>query len=73
VQLHEDGTPAGETDPPEDATFVLSDHRAFTDDEQVVLEAVADRRVSLGPLALHADQAMVVANNWLDTEGFESY
>jgi tRNA (pseudouridine54-N1)-methyltransferase len=73
VQLHEDGTPAGETVPPEDATFVLSDHRTFTDDEAAVLEAVAERQVSLGPLALHADQTVAVANNWLDTDGFEQY
>jgi tRNA (pseudouridine54-N1)-methyltransferase len=73
VPLDEAGPPAGETDPPADATFVLSDHQEFTDDERAVLAEVADRRVSLGPVALHADQAVTVAHNWLDTEGFAVY
>lgn len=73
VQLHEDGVAAGETEPPETPVFVLSDHQEFTPDEQSLLDEVADQRVSLGPASIHADQAVAVANNWVDTEGYERY
>jgi tRNA (pseudouridine54-N1)-methyltransferase len=73
VQLHEDGDPAAEVAPPADPTLVLSDHREFTDTEAAVLDEVAGHRVSLGPRAVHADQAVAVANNWLDTDGFRRY
>ena len=73
VELHEDGDPVVEVDPPDDATFVLSDHRDFTDDETDLLAERADERVTLGPERLHADQAITVAHNWLDTAGFSRY
>lgn len=72
VELHGEGTPAVETEPPADPVFVLSDHRNFTADERALLDDVADRRVSLGPRRLHGNQAITVAHNWLDTGGFES-
>jgi tRNA (pseudouridine54-N1)-methyltransferase len=69
VWLHEDGAPApaAETTPPTDPTFVVSDHREFTDDEAALLSERADRRVSLGPRAVHADDAVALAHNWVDT------
>lgn len=73
VLLHGDGDPVADVEPPSDPAFVLSDHHAFTDAER---ERVVDRgasAVSLGPRPLHADQAVVVAHNWLDTGGFETY
>lgn len=73
VQLHADGDPAVAVDPPADPVFVLSDHREFTDEEAALLDDVADRRLSLGPNALHADQAVTVAHNYLDTAGFTDY
>lgn len=73
VQLHEDGTAVTELAPPPAATFVLSDHRSFADDEQALLDAHADERVRLGPTRLHADQAIVVAHNYLDTDGYTRY
>lgn len=69
VQLHEDGAAFPEVEPPADATFVLSDHRDFTVDEAAALETHADVRVSLGPTALHADQAIAVVQNRLDLLG----
>lgn len=77
VALHEDGAPvtdwdpfgAGEPDP--DVGFVLSDHRSFADRERDLLDEHARRRVRLGPEALHADQAIVVAHHFLDTRGYE--
>jgi len=73
VQLHEAGDPATAVDPPGEAVFVLSDHREFTAAEADLLAERADERVRLGPERLHADQAITVAHNWLDTEGFTRY
>jgi len=73
VHLHADGTPVVEMDPPTDPVFVLSDHREFTERERDLLAERADRRVSLGPRALHADDAITVAHNYLDTDGFRTY
>jgi tRNA (pseudouridine54-N1)-methyltransferase len=73
VRLHEDGDPPGEVDPPDHPTFVLSDHREFTDAESDLLAEVADERVRLGPVALHADDAVAVAHNWLDTGGYRDF
>jgi tRNA (pseudouridine54-N1)-methyltransferase len=71
--LHEDGRPVVDVEPPTDPLFVLSDHRNFGDDEADLLTDVADERVSLGPEALHADGAITVAHNWLDTAGYRDY
>jgi tRNA (pseudouridine54-N1)-methyltransferase len=73
VQLHEAGIPVVDRDPPTDPVFVLSDHRDFTDAEATLLADRVDARVRLGPRALHADHAITVAHNYLDTEGFRSY
>ena len=73
VQLHSEGTPAVETEPPSNPVFVLSDHHAFTDEETTLLADTADERVSLGPRRLHGNQAITVAHNWLDTDGFTEY
>lgn len=73
VHLHEDGDPVAEVTPPENPVFVLSDHSDFTDEETDLLADRADRRVRLGPEAVHADHAIAVANNYLDTDGYERY
>ena len=73
VQLHEDGDPVVEVEPPENPVFVLSDHHDFRDDEADLLAEIADRRVRLGPERLHADHAITVAHNYLDTDGFAEY
>lgn len=73
VQLHEDGDPVVETEPPESPVFVLSDHHDFTDEEEHLLSSAADRRVRLGPELLHADHAITVAHNYLDTDGYTRY
>jgi tRNA (pseudouridine54-N1)-methyltransferase len=71
--LHEDGTPAADLDPPTDPVFLLSDHRDFTDGELSLAGEYVDERMTLGPERLHADQAISVAHNWLDTDGFTAY
>jgi tRNA (pseudouridine54-N1)-methyltransferase len=73
VQLHEEGDPVVDVDPPENPVFVLSDHHDFESSEAELLGEAADRRVRLGPELLHADHAITVAHNYLDTEGFTSY
>ena len=69
VWLHGDGDDVGAFDPDGSATFVLSDHREFTDAEAELLAERADRRLSLGPTALQADQAVAVVHNHLDRLG----
>ncbi|MBX0294970.1 tRNA (pseudouridine(54)-N(1))-methyltransferase TrmY [Haloarcula nitratireducens] len=73
VQLHEDGDPVVSVDPPANPLFVLSDHHDFTEREAELLAERAAERVSLGPERLHADHAITVAHNYLDTDGFSDY
>ena len=73
VQLHEDGDPVVDVEPPENPVFVLSDHHDFADEEERLLSEAADERVRLGPELLHADHAITVAHNFLDTEGYTTY
>jgi len=73
LRLGADGTPIDEADPPVDPTFVLSDHRAFTEAERALLDEVADATLSLGPETLHTDQAIAVAHNWLDRARHERW
>ena len=73
VELHENGAPLADVEPPEDPTFVLSDHRDFTEAEASLLAERSDQRVRVGPEVLHADHTVTVAHNYLDTDGFEVY
>ncbi|MFC6837735.1 tRNA (pseudouridine(54)-N(1))-methyltransferase TrmY [Halomarina ordinaria] len=73
VELHEAGTPVVDVDPPADPVFVLSDHHDFTGREADLLAETADERVRLGPELLHANHAITVAHNYLDTDGYATY
>ncbi|MDS0278455.1 tRNA (pseudouridine(54)-N(1))-methyltransferase TrmY [Halomicroarcula sp. S1AR25-4] len=73
VQLHEDGDSVVDVETPTDPVFVLSDHHDFAASEADLLAEAADERVSLGPERLHADHAITVAHNYLDTAGFTRY
>ncbi|RLM90791.1 tRNA (pseudouridine(54)-N(1))-methyltransferase TrmY [Halobellus sp. Atlit-38R] len=73
VELHEDGDPVADVEPPSDPLFVLSDHHDFTEREASLLADAADERVRLGPEVLHADHAITVAHNYLDTDGYTTY
>jgi tRNA (pseudouridine54-N1)-methyltransferase len=73
VELHEDGDPAVDVEPPEAPVFVLSDHQDFTDAEADLLAERADHRIRVGPERLHADHTVTVAHNWLDTVGYTAY
>ncbi len=73
IHFHEDGEPVVAADPPADPVFVLSDHSDFATEERSLLSDLADRRVRLGPEPLHADQAITVAHNYLDTDGYTRF
>jgi tRNA (pseudouridine54-N1)-methyltransferase len=73
VELHEEGTPVVDVEPPEDPLFVLSDHGDFTDEEADLLAEASDARIRLGPALLHGNHAMTVAHNYLDTGGYTDY
>jgi len=73
VELHEDGTPLADAEPPEDPVFVLSDHGDFTDEEAALLAERSDRRVRVGPEGLRAEHTVTVAHNYLDTDGYTDY
>jgi tRNA (pseudouridine54-N1)-methyltransferase len=73
VTLHEDGTTITDLEPPADPVFALSDHRPFTDAERSLLEQHAEYTVSLSPQRVHANQAITIAHNYLDTDGFERF
>jgi tRNA (pseudouridine54-N1)-methyltransferase len=73
VQLVEEGAPTAEVSVPESPVFVLSDHREFTPAERELLTAQAAQQVSLGPRAIHADHAIAIAHNWVDTAGYAQY
>lgn len=73
IQLHEAGEPVTDLAPPSSATFLLSDHRDLTDEEQALIDAYSEARVRLGPTRLHADQAIVVCHHYLDTAGFSRF
>lgn len=70
IQLHEDGDPLAEVEPPENPAFVLSDHQDFTAEENALLAEFVSKRVSVGPKALHADHVISIVHNYLDTGGF---
>jgi tRNA (pseudouridine54-N1)-methyltransferase len=73
IRLQKSGRPVADSGVPADPAFVLSDHRDLVDAEAELVADAAAERVSLGPVALHADHAVVAAHNWLDTDGFEQY
>jgi tRNA (pseudouridine54-N1)-methyltransferase len=73
VQLHENGEPLVDAEPPAEPMFVLSDHHDFSDAERDRLADAADRRVRVGPKRLHADHTITVTHNYLDTNGFVTY
>lgn len=70
VTLRPDGTRSFDVEPPADPIFVLSDTRPFSDDELSLLAELGAEPISLGPRALHTDQAITVAHSWCDTNGW---
>jgi tRNA (pseudouridine54-N1)-methyltransferase len=52
-----------------DTVFVIGDNRGLTDDEHALLERRGALRVGLGPVEIHADDALAVVHNELDRRG----
>ncbi len=71
--LAEDGEPITTLEPRTHVAFVLSDHRDFAAPEHDTIARHTPNCVSLGPVALHADQAIVVTHNAIDTDGYQRY
>ncbi len=69
VYLREDGDDLRSVDIPHGATFVLSDHKALTREEEQMVMELRPRVVSVGPMPLHADHCIVVVHNELDLRG----
>lgn len=51
-----------------DVTFVVGDHLGLSEEEAHWLEANGARRVSLGPVELHAEDAIAVVHNEIDRQ-----
>jgi tRNA (pseudouridine54-N1)-methyltransferase len=66
-RLHPDGAAKSDVSPPESPAFVLSNHQAFESEDAKTVEGYADGEICLGPEAIHADHAIAVTHNWLDT------
>lgn len=66
-RLHPDGAAKSDVSPPESPAFVLSNHREFESEDAETIEEYADGEICLGPKAIHADHAIAVTHNWLDT------
>lgn len=73
VQLHEDGEPIVDHVPPSDPVFVLADHESFRDPETDLLTEYNARQARVGPTAIHANHAIAVTHNFLDTDGYRTY
>lgn len=73
VQLHEDGAPLVDVEPPAEPAFVLSDHHDFQAWEAALLDEAASHRARVGPCVLHADHTITIAHNYLDTAGYTAY
>ncbi len=73
VQLHQHGDPLVECEPPAEPVFVLSDHEDLNSDETELLKNTAGGRLRIGPERTHANHAITVVNNWLDTDGYADY
>ena len=55
-----------------DTVFVIGDNRGLTEEEHALLAQRGATRVSLGPVEIHADDALAVVHNELDRRGVES-
>jgi tRNA (pseudouridine54-N1)-methyltransferase len=66
--LDREGNDVRELDLRSDGTFVLGDHTGLTQDELHWLCDKGATRVSLGPVAIHAEDAIAVLHNEIDRQ-----
>lgn len=66
VLLKDDGADIRNVALPEDASFVLSDHLDFNDEEMSALLTLDPLIISVGPRTLHTSQCITLVHNELD-------
>jgi tRNA (pseudouridine54-N1)-methyltransferase len=66
ILLEEGGQDIGAWKPGPNPVFVLGDDKGFTDHEIAAVRKVGAGHLSVGPIAIHADQAITVVQNHLD-------
>lgn len=66
--LDREGSDVREFDLRSDATFVLGDHTGLTEEELLWLCDRGATRVSLGPVAIHAEDAIAIVHNEIDRQ-----
>jgi len=66
IYLREDGVFYRDRDYPDDVTFVLSDHKNLTDEEEAELASRTKEVISIGARSYHADHCITVMNHELD-------
>ncbi|HEV8360636.1 MAG TPA: tRNA (pseudouridine(54)-N(1))-methyltransferase TrmY [Candidatus Thermoplasmatota archaeon] len=69
VLLEEAGQDLHAWKPGPNPVFVLGDDKGFTDAEIAQVRKGGATQLSLGPIAVHADQAITIAHNYLDRTG----
>ncbi|OPY31900.1 MAG: tRNA (pseudouridine(54)-N(1))-methyltransferase [Methanomassiliicoccales archaeon PtaU1.Bin124] len=70
VYLRENGVAIRDKELQKDVTFVLSDHKDLTPEEEAELESMTKDVVSLGPISYHADHCITIVNHEMDTRTF---
>ncbi|MFB6148782.1 MAG: tRNA (pseudouridine(54)-N(1))-methyltransferase TrmY [Halobacteriales archaeon] len=73
IQLHERGEPIVDAEPTSDSVFVLADHESFREPESALLAEHGVDRIRVGPTPIHANHAIAVTHNFLDTDGYTTY
>lgn len=66
VLLEEGGQDLYAWKPGPSPVFVLGDDKGFTDAEVAAVRKAGAQQVSVGPTAVHADQAITIMHNYLD-------
>jgi tRNA (pseudouridine54-N1)-methyltransferase len=66
IYLREDGVFYRDREYPEDVTFVLSDHKNLTEEEEADLASRTKDVISIGQRSYHADHCITVMNHELD-------
>lgn len=69
VYLREDGEDMRAAELPKGPTFLLSDHRNLTQEEEEMVMELRPKVLRVGPLPLHADHCILIAQNELDRRG----
>ncbi len=64
--LNEGGTDLRAASVGENTSFVLSDHKDLTHDEEAAVRKYSTSTVSVGPVSLQADQVITIVHNELD-------